>query len=169
MLNQKADQSSKLTATMKETIQGRFSRFGKYANLSFGLGLLAGILIASTAFSGYIYWDSLDHRTTVPITVVTCDSCEYEKFKDATDRMLKTQYREVDYRSEEGQKLIQEHNLEYVPGFIFEGEQLEKAGNFTSLETTLVDSGNAYVIPDEGTEVAQRLSEGENLNQAEAE
>lgn len=167
MLTQRADQSSNLTAAVKETIKRRFSRFGKYANISFGLGLLIGVFLASTAFSGYMYWDSLDHRTTVPITVVTCDSCEYERFKDATDRMLKTQYREVDYQSEEGQTLIQEHNLKYIPGFVFSGEQLENAENFSSMQSTLVDSKDAYVIPDEGMEVAQRLSKGEYLNRSE--
>lgn len=163
------EHSSGSVTAAKETIIEHISGFRKYFNRSFGLGLILGIFIASTAFSGYIYWDSLDHRTTVPITVVTCDSCEYDRFKDATDRMFKTEYREVDYQSEEGQRLIREHNLKYIPGFLFDREQLEKAENFTSVKPTLIESEDFYVIPDEGVEVAQRLSTGMALNRSEAE
>lgn len=169
MSEDKAGNINTLFNTVKETLKEYNRRFGKYLNFSFGLGLLAGIFIASTAFSGYIYWDSLDHRTTVPITVVTCDSCDYERFRNATDRMLKTEYSEVDYQSTKGQELIQKHNLKYVPGFVFDREQLEKAENFTSIRSTLAESEDAYIIPDEGIEVAQRLSEGEYLNRSEAE
>lgn len=153
-----------------ETWKIMFSRFksaGNSLSSSFAGGLLVGLIIASAAFSGYIYWDSMDHRTTVPVTVLTCDSCEYDKFKDATDRMFKAQYREVDYQSDEGQQLIQKHNLKYVPGFIFDAGQLEKAENFTSVKPTLVESQDGYVIPDEGVEVAQRLSKGKALNRSE--
>jgi len=169
MLTQQADQSSKLTAAMKKTIQGQFSRFGKYANISFGLGLLIGVFLTSTAFSGYMYWDSLDHRTSVPVSVVTCDSCEYDRFREATDKMLKTEYREVDYQSERGQALVEKYGLKYIPGFIFDREQLEKAENFSSMQSTLATAEDAYVIPDEGMEVAQRLSKGEYLNRSEGE
>jgi glutaredoxin len=157
-----------VTAAKKSIIEN-ISGFEKYFNVSFGLGLILGIILTSAAFSGYMYWDSLDQRTTVPVTVVNCDTCDYNRFKDATDRMFKTSYREVDYRSEEGQELIQKYNLKYVPGFIFDREQLEKAENFTAVKPTLVESEDAYVIPDEGEKVAQRLSSGMYLNSSEAE
>lgn len=140
---------------------------GKYLNISFGLGLLIGVLLSSAAFSGYLYWDSLDHRTQVPVTVVTCEECEWNRFQESTDRMFRTSYREVDYQSEEGQKLIEEHNLKYIPGFIFDKEKLEQTGNFTAVEPALVEFEDAYVIPDEGVETAQRLSEGKLLNRSE--
>ena len=153
----------------RETVRTRFSKIRDEIDLSFGLGLLIGILMTSAAFSGYIYWDSMDHRTSVPITVVTCDNCEYDRFKSATDRMFKTNYKEVDYKSEEGQRLIERYNLKYVPGFIFDRVQLEKAENFTSVRSTLVQSEEAYIIPDEGVEVAQRLSKGITLNRSDEE
>lgn len=137
---------------------------GKKLRSSFMGGFLIGLIIASAAFSGYIYYDSIDKRTDVPVTVVTCESCEYEKFRDATDRMFKASYTEVDYRSEEGQRLIEKYDLKYVPGFIFDRKKLEKAENFTAVEPTLVKNEDAYVIPDEGVEVAQRLSTGIPLN-----
>lgn len=148
---------------LTEKLNDKISGFRSNLNRSFALGLMAGILITSGVFSGFLYLNSLDYATTVPVTVVTCDSCEYDRFREATDRMFKTEYREVNYQSEEGQELIREHGLIYVPGFIFEGTQLEKAENFTSVESTLVKSGEDYVIPDAGIEVAQRLSSGINI------
>lgn len=133
-------------------------------NRNFLAGFLLGVFLVSAAFSGYLYWDSMDHRQEVTITVVDCESCNYSKFRKATDRMFNANYREVDYRSEEGQKLIQKHNLKYIPGFVFDKKQLQKAENFSKIESTLVDSGDAYVIPDEGVKVAQRLSDGKSLD-----
>ena len=157
------DDHSRDLDDFRESLKNRFTALRSNLDRSFGMGLVAGIVITSALFSGFLYLDSLDFATTVPITVVTCDSCEYDRFREATDRMFKTEYREVDYQSEEGQQLIEEHGLMYVPGFIFKGSQLEKAENFTSVESTLVKSGKDYVIPDRGLEVAQRLSTGINI------
>jgi len=83
--------------------------------------------------------------------------------------MVKTEYNEIDYQSEKGRELIQKHNLKYIPGFLFNAKQLQKAENFSSIEPTLVKSDNAYVIPDEGIEVAQRLSDGKYLDRSDTE
>lgn len=135
----------------------------KCLNKSLGIGLLLGVVLSSAAFSGYLYWDSMDHRTEVPVTVVTCDECEWDKFQKTTDRIFRASYREVDYQSEEGQELIDKYNLKYVPGFIFD-RKLEQAGNFSKAEPMLVKSDDAYVLPDEGIKAAQRLSNGTRLN-----
>ncbi len=151
----------------KETAAGkRLPSFSVKTHLkkSFGTGMLLGILLSSAVFSGYLYWDSMDHRTEVPVTVVTCEECEWSEFRESTDRIFKASYREVDYQSEEGQELIEKYNLKYVPGFIFDREKIEQAENFTKVEPTLVKSEDAYVIPDEGIETAQRLSEGKPLD-----
>jgi len=154
---------------VKEIINNHFLELRKYLNVSFSIGLILGFLITSTVFSSYLYWNSIDHRTTVPVSVVTCNSCDYEKFRDATNRMVKTEYNEIDYQSEKGRELIQKHNLKYIPGFLFNAKQLQKAENFSSIEPTLVKSDNAYVIPDEGIEVAQRLSDGKYLDRSDTE
>jgi hypothetical protein len=133
-------------------------------NRSFAMGLVIGLLIASAGFSGYIYWDSLDHRTTVPVTVVTCDNCSYDKFKTATDRIFKTNYEEVDYQSERGQELVNEYNAKYVPLFIFD-KKVDEAENFYRVESILVEFDNAYVLPDRSPRAAQRLSNGTSLVQ----
>lgn len=145
-----------------EELREQMPDFRKFLNASFGLGLLIGIILTSAAFGGYLYWESLDHRTEVPIKVVTCDNCSYDKFQRATDRMFKTSYTEVDYQSEEGQQLIQKYNLKYVPGFVF-NRSVENAVNFSRVKPSLVEFDDAYVIPDEGVTIAQRLSDGRSL------
>lgn len=130
---------------------------------SFALGFLTAILFVSIAFTGVNYWNSLDHRKDVTVTVVTCDSCSYEKFRNATDRMFDAQYREVDYSSEKGRRLVEKYNLYYVPGFIFSSE-IEKAEAFNRVKPTLVKMDGEYVIPDRDPKVAQRLSSGVSLN-----
>lgn len=137
-------------------------RISAHLNRSFAIGLLLGILVASSGFSGYLYWDSLDHRTKVPITVVTCDNCTYEKFRTASDRIFNTRYNEVDYRSERGQELIQKYNIKYVPAFIFD-RKVEEAENFYRVKSILVKFEDAYVLPDRSPRAAQRLSNGTSL------
>lgn len=141
-----------------------WKRARSHLNRSFALGLILGLVVASAGFSGYLYWDSLDHRTTVQVTVVTCDNCSYDRFKTATDRIFKTEYEEVDYESERGQELVQEYNAKYVPLFIFD-RKVEKAENFYRVESILVEFENAYVLPDKSPRAAQRLSNGTSLVQ----
>lgn len=148
---------------LEKKVEDSIDPVKKFLNKSFGLGLLAGLLIATSVFSGYLYLDSLDHRTEVPITVITCEECNYEDFKKATDRMFNTNYREVNYKSEEGQELIQKYNLKYVPAFAFD-KKVENAKAFERTKSSLVKFEDAYVIPDEGRKVAQRLSEGKSLD-----
>lgn len=135
-----------------------------YLNRSFALGLIIGLLIASAGFSGYLYWQSLDHRTPVPVTVVTCDSCTYDKFRTATDRIFNAKYREVNYQSEEGQRLIQKYNIKYVPAFIFD-KKVAETENFYRVKSILVEFDDAYVLPDRSPRAAQRLSNGTELQQ----
>lgn len=138
-------------------------RLASHLNRSFAIGLVLGLVIASAGFGGYIYWNSLDHRTTVPVTVVTCDNCSYDRFKTATDRIFKTEYKEVDYRSERGQELIQKYNIKYVPAFIFDSK-IEEAENFYRVKSILVEFDDAYVLPDRSPRAAQRLSNGTELD-----
>jgi len=133
-----------------------------FLNLSFGAGLLLGLILSGTAFAGYSYWDSLDHRMEVPITVVTCDNCSYEGFRTATDRMFNAEYREVNYQSEEGQQLINKYDINYIPAFIFD-RKVEEAEQFFKVEPVLVEYDDAFVVPDRGNLVAQRVSEGKEL------
>lgn len=147
---------------MEEGFELEFPDFGKHLNRSFALGLLVGLLVASAGFSGYLYWDSLDHRPEVPITVVTCDNCSYDRFQTATDRVFNTRYSEVDYRSQEGQELIGKYNIKYVPAFIF-NKKVEDLEGFKRVKHVLVEFEDAYVIPDRGNRVAQRLSSGKEL------
>lgn len=134
----------------------------KFLNRYFAAGLIVGILLSTAAFSGFIYWQSLDHRVKVPVTVVTCDNCSYGKFRNTTDRMFNTRYREVDYRSEEGQRLIEKYDINYVPAFIFD-KKIEKADYFERASPALKEFEDAYVIPDTQLKTAQRLSDGKQL------
>ncbi len=131
---------------------------------SFTAGLVVGMLVTGIAFSGFLYWSSLDHRVTVPVTVVTCDNCSYDEFQDATDRMFKARYQEVDYQSEEGQQLIEKYDISYVPAFIFD-KKIERAEYFEKVESALVKFEDAYLIPHKRARTAQRLSEGRALEQ----
>lgn len=149
------------------------------------IGAMLGFLLAALFISGFNYVQEADFETehdfpdikgeigsyyndlaepTVEITVVTCDNCSYSRFRDETDKLMKTEYREVDYRSKEGKKLIEKYDLSYAPGFIFEKE-VEKAENFTRIESVLIEFEDAYVLPAEGVEAAQRMSEGMELEQ----
>lgn len=134
-----------------------------HLNKSFGAGLIIGVIISSVAFVGMPMFLE-ESKLTVPVTVVTCDNCSYGKFQNATDRMFNTEYREVDYNSEEGQNLIEKYNINYVPAFIFD-RKVEDAEALNRVEPTLVKFEDAYVIPDAGVKVAQRLSNGISLNQ----
>lgn len=147
-----------------EALKKALSRMKPGSGSSFIYGFFAGALLVAAAVGGVNYWQSLDHRTTVPVTVVTCDNCSYGRFQNATDRMFNARYTEVDYRTERGQELIQKYNLKYVPGFIFDRKQLEKAENFDRVRSVLVKFDDAYVVPDERTMVAQRLSEGKRID-----
>jgi len=144
-------------------------RLSEFLNKSFAVGLASGIVLSSIIFSGMLYWDSIDHREPVEITVVSCENCSYDKFSSATDRMFeqrfkeyKPVYREVDYRSEKGSNLVKRYDLNYVPGFIYESK-ISEAENFSIIENTLVEVNGSYVLPDKGIEVAQRLSDGKDL------
>lgn len=139
-------------------------RISAHMNRSFAIGFILGILVASAGFGGYMYWNSLDHRTTVPVTVVTCDNCSYDRFRTATDRIFKTKYKEVDYKSQRGQELIEKYNIKYVPAFIFD-KKIEKAENFYRVKSILVKFKDAYVLPDRSPRAAQRLSNGTELQQ----
>lgn len=147
------------------------------------IGAMLGFLLAALFISGFNYVQDADFETeynlpdiseelgsyyndltepTVEITVVTCDNCSYSRFRDETDKLLKTEYREVDYQSDEGKELIEKYDLSYVPGFIFE-KKVEQAENFTRIESVLIKSDDAYILPAEGVEAAQRMSEGMEL------
>lgn len=134
----------------------------RFLNRYFAAGLIAGILLTTAAFSGFMYWQTLDHRVEVPVTVLTCENCSYGKFRNTTDRMFNARYTEVDYKSEEGQKLIEKYDINYVPAFIFD-DKIEKADYFERARPALKEFDDAYVIPDTQLETAQRLSNGKKL------
>ncbi len=138
-----------------------FKAIRPYLNVSFALGLMAGFLITTAAFTGYAHL-SKDRGVPVEITVVTCENCSYDRFRDTTDRLFNTRYEEVDYRSNRGRELITRYNLKYVPGFVY-SKDIEEAKNFTYVRASLVEFDDAYVLADEGNRVAQRFSKGMQL------
>lgn len=148
------------------------------------VGAMLGFLLAALLITGFNYFQDADFETkdklpdikerinsqyddltepTVDITVVTCDNCSYSEFQDTTGGLMKTEYREVDYQSEEGQRLIERYELNYIPGFIFD-KNVERAENFTRIESVVVEFDDAYVLPDKGVEAAQRESKGIDIN-----
>ena len=136
--------------------------FSKHFNSSTAVGFLLGIMLTSSAIAGGIYvQDYLEEEITV--TVVTCENCTYERFKSRTDRMMVTDYKEVDYQSKKGEELIQRYNLTYVPGFIIE-KDVEEHENFTQIRNSVIKYDSSYVIRDKRSKVAQRFSEGFKLN-----
>lgn len=134
----------------------------RYLNKSLLLGFILGFMIASAGFSGYMYWNSLDHRASGTVTVVTCENCTYDRFRTATDRIFNADYEEVKYDSDRGQQLIERYDLNYIPGFIFE-KKVEKAEDFYKIKNVLVEFDDSYVAPDRGIRVAQRMSSGFEL------
>ncbi|MBC5792581.1 MAG: hypothetical protein H8Z69_00935 [Nanohaloarchaea archaeon] len=145
-----------------EKAREKIVRIGKrYVNRSFGLGLAFGVILSSMILvAGPTVLE--ESKISVPVTVVTCDNCSYGKFQNATDRMFNADYNEVNYESEKGQELTQKYELNYVPAFIFD-RKVENAEAFNRVKPTLVEFEDAYVIPDAGVKVAQRLSEGISL------
>ncbi len=133
-----------------------------YLNVSFALGLVLGVLLTTAVFAGYSYL-SMERGVPVEVTVVTCDNCSYQKFRDTTDRIFNAEYEEVDYRSDRGKELIQRYNLQYVPGFIF-SKDIRESSNFTYVQSSLVEFEDAYVLSDEDNRAAQRFSQGRQLN-----
>lgn len=122
---------------------------------------MTGFLVTASVIGGYTVMDGEDRA--VGITVVSCENCSYSKFRETTGELFPTEYREVGYRSEEGQRLIQKYELNYIPGFIFDRE-VRDAENFTRIRSVLVEFDDAYVLPDRGIEAAQRVSDGIQLN-----
>jgi hypothetical protein len=131
-------------------------------NRDFALGALTGILITALLVGGYSAVNNVDEAQTVGVTVVTCDNCSYQEFRETTGGLFDVSYTEVDYESQRGEELVEKYRLEYVPGFIF-GEEIEEASNFTRVESTLVGFEHAYVLPAGEIEAAQRVSEGFDL------
>lgn len=123
------------------------------ASIILGLFLLAGLTVQSMG------------ESPVRITVVTCEECDYNEFRETTDPMIPTSYSEVMYNSSEGEKLINRYDLNYVPGFIF-SKNIENTENFTRMRSVLVEFDDAYVLPDRGVRAAQRTSEGMALNRS---
>lgn len=137
-------------------------KFSSYINLSFGLGLVFGMMIMLGGVLAYsTFYTPPAHQ--IDVTVVTCDNCSYGKFRNATDELFNADYKEVDYKSKKGQSLIDKYNIKYVPAFIFDKKSLEEADNFTLVRPGLAEFKDAYVIPDEGVKKAQMLSHGFQL------
>ena len=141
-----------------------FRKFKEIVNTSFQTGFVLGVLITSLVFSGFIYTDYFDQDTEVPVKVVTCEDCDYSAFEEATERMFRTSYTEVDYQSEEGQELIEQYEISYIPGFIY-GEEIEQAENFTAVHPNLVEYDEGYRLSQRDQQPAQRLSNGFELEQ----
>jgi hypothetical protein len=137
-------------------------RVKPYFNMSFLLGFLTGMLVAAAAFYGYVYLDSGNSDATVPVTVVTCDNCSWDRFKGATSRMFNADYREIDYQSEQAEEMIQKYDINYIPAFIF-SKEIEEADNFTRIRNVLIEFDDAYVIPDQGIQTARYFSKGITL------
>ena len=141
------------------------SSLNEHVNYSTLAGFLLGVVITSTSIGGAMFLQDMMKEQT-DITVVTCSNCSYERFKTVTDRMFDTNYKEVDYESTRGKKLIEKYNLKHIPGFIYE-KSIEDRENFTQVRNSLVKFEDAYVMSDEGEEISQRFSEGIRINNQE--
>jgi hypothetical protein len=146
-----------------ELMQKFDSHVRPHLNTSFFLGSIFGFLATIMLAHGYATYDDFTGPEPVEVTVVTCDNCSYGSFQNATSRLFKTDYREVNYQSDEGQQLIDKYSLNYVPGFIFEKE-VERRDNFSKIAVAVASFEDAYVVADKGNRVAQRLSQGKDLN-----
>ena len=147
----------------RELMQKFNSDIRPHFNTSFFLGSIFGFIATIMLAQGYATYDDITGPEPVGVTVVTCDNCSYGRFQNATDRLFKAEYREVDYQSEEGQALVEKYSLNYVPGFIFDKE-VEQRANFSSIAVSVATFDDAYVISDTDIRVAQRLSTGKQLN-----
>lgn len=130
-----------------------------YLNVSFGTGFIIGVLLTSAIFGLNAFLASSGGDVPVTVTVLTCDNCSYDRFQTRTDKMFNAKYREVDYQSEEGQRLIEKYNIRYIPGFIY-NKKVEEAENFTRAKSSLVGFEDAYVLSDGEGEAARFLSKG---------
>lgn len=136
------------------------SKLGHVLNRYFAAGFLVGVILTATVMgAGFAYYLSMDERPQVPITVVTCEECEYEAFVTATDRMINAEYVEADYQSDQGQELIENYDIEYVPAFIFD-KKVEETEAFDRLRQSLIEYDDGYKLMEDEVEVAQRMSEG---------
>jgi len=136
------------------------SKVKPHLNLSFGIGLVLGVLLTTAIFGGAAAWNSFIGPQPVDVTVVTCEECNYERFQNATDRMFNANYKQVNYQTDEGQEFVERYNLEYVPGFILE-KSVGNHENFTQIRPNVISMENGYVLD---IEAAQRFSDGEELN-----
>ncbi|MFB6209005.1 MAG: C2H2-type zinc finger protein [Candidatus Nanohaloarchaea archaeon] len=128
----------------------------------FALGVMTGVVVAVLLLGVYSVGGDYLRSQPFEVTVVTCDSCNYSDFRKTTNELFNVKYRQVDYRSEKGQRLIEKYNLYYVPGFIFDKE-VRNRENFTMVKSVLVEFEDAYVLPDKGNRAAQRMSRGKSL------
>ncbi|MFT4892686.1 MAG: hypothetical protein ACI8Z7_000468 [Candidatus Nanohaloarchaea archaeon] len=143
----------------KEAVdKGRFSISGISRENVFGL--ILGVVLAVVLIAGFNY---VNADKPVEVTVVTCGNCSYSEFRDSTGELFDVEYREVNYSSSEGQRLIEKYDLYYVPGFIFEKE-VEDRENFTRIKSVVVEFDESYVLPDKGVTAAQRVSDGKSLD-----
>lgn len=131
-----------------------------YLNTSLGLGFVLGVLFTAAVLGGVAAYDSFRGPEPVDVTVVTCEDCNYDRFKNATDRIFKVNYNEVNYQTSEGQDLVERYGLEHVPGFILD-KNVENHENFTQIRSNVVNIEDSYVLD---VEAAQRFSDGQDLN-----
>lgn len=124
-------------------------------------GAVVGFLLAAVLIAGFVAFQELDSGSedTVEITVVTCENCSYQQFRNTTGSIFEVTYREVPYDSVESQELIRKYDIGYVPAFIFDKE-IQNRKNFTRINSTLKEFDDAYVLPDDRMPAAQRVSSG---------
>lgn len=128
-------------------------------------GFAAGFLLAAITLT--IFAATQESVSTTPeetpepvdITVLTCENCTYQEFRDTTDPLFETEYREVNYNSSEGRELIEKYSIGFIPAFIFD-KDVENRANFTRINSTLRKFDDAYVLPDGRMPAAQRVSSG---------
>ncbi|MFB6291994.1 MAG: C2H2-type zinc finger protein [Candidatus Nanohaloarchaea archaeon] len=146
--------SGNATSILKKLKPGSWSSFGK--------GFAAGFILAGLVLGGLLAWGT--YTSQVPVTVVTCDNCSYDQFRETTSKMYNARYNEVDYRSERGQELIEKYGISYVPAFIID-KSVNETLAFKRVKSIAVEYPDAYVVPDTESKVAQQLSSGKRLEQ----
>lgn len=126
----------------------------------FFAGFLVGVLLTgSIAAAGFYFMDEVVQPEPVEVTVLTCENCDHSDFINANDRLMESEYRTVDYQSEEGQQLLDKYGIRYVPGFIF-SKNVERQPVFPRINASLIEREDGYILSDvEDNNVAQRMTQ----------
>lgn len=92
--------------------------------------------------------------TVIVLTSKDCTSCDTSRIKSVSVQLFPgAKFVEVDLKSTEGKKLVENHNLKYLPAYIFDSKVTETNSWKTNagLQTSFVESGGVYRLLDEAS------------------